>query len=107
MYEGRRLGQLTTLLRRSAELGLAGSRADEAAELGGALLSEPGVAAGVAGLPAEAASEPSDRFALVNVHAWSFRDSGGPMGAIAKTIPLLPPGTRVVTAGEFFRLLTP
>ncbi|EOD08152.1 hypothetical protein EMIHUDRAFT_453175 [Emiliania huxleyi CCMP1516] len=46
VYEGRRLGLLTTLLRRSAELGLAGSRADEAAELGGALLSEPGVADG-------------------------------------------------------------
>ena len=65
-----------------------------------------GVAAGVAGLPGDNASKASDRFALVNVHAWSFRDSGGPMGAIAKTIPLLPPGTRVVTASGFFRLLT-
>jgi hypothetical protein len=66
-----------------------------------------GVAAGVAGLPGDNASKVSDRFALVNVHAWSFRDSGGPMGAIARTIPLLPRGTRVVTASEFFLLLTP
>jgi hypothetical protein len=66
-----------------------------------------GVAAGVAGLPGDKAPKPSDRFALVNVHAWSFRESGGPMGAIAKTIPLLPPGTRVVTASDFFQLLTP
>ena len=47
----------------------------------------------------------SDRFALVNVHAWSFRDSGGPMGAIARTIAVLPSNVRVVTATEFFTLL--
>jgi hypothetical protein len=65
-----------------------------------------GVAAGVEGLPVDNTSKASDRFALVNVHAWSFRDSGGPLGAIVRTIPLLPKGTRVVTASEFFQLLT-
>jgi len=44
-------------------------------------------------------------FALVNVHAWSFRNSGGPMGAVERTVRLLPPGTRVVTASEFVALL--
>jgi len=47
----------------------------------------------------------SDAFALVNVHAWSFRDSGGPMGAIGRTIEALPPRVRVVTATEFFELI--
>lgn len=47
----------------------------------------------------------SEAYALVNVHAWSFRDSGGPMGAIRRTIDALPPRVRVVTATEFFELL--
>lgn len=63
-----------------------------------------GVARAVAGMPSDAAHG-TDRFALVNVHAWSFKDSGGPMGAIHRTIGLLPPGTRVVTATDFFKLL--
>ena len=48
----------------------------------------------------------ADSFALVNVHAWSFGATGGPMGAIARTITQLPPGTRVVTATDFVALLT-
>lgn len=60
-----------------------------------------GVAQAIAKLPAESI----DRFSLVNVHAWSFRDSGGPMGAIRRTIDQLPPHTRVVTATEFLQLL--
>lgn len=63
-----------------------------------------GVAEAIAALPADAAQS-ADSFALVNVHAWSFKDSGGPMGAIHRTIGLLPPNTRVVTATEFFALL--
>ena len=63
-----------------------------------------GVAEAVGRMPSDATAG-EGRFALVNVHAWSFRDSGGPMGAVARTIPLLPPGTRVVTATDFFRLL--
>lgn len=63
-----------------------------------------GVAASVAAMPSGPAAGTA-AFALVNVHAWSFRDSGGPMGAVARTLPLLPQGTRVVTATEFFRLL--
>ncbi|MBL9172968.1 MAG: hypothetical protein JNL10_05495 [Verrucomicrobiales bacterium] len=63
-----------------------------------------GVAASVAAMPSGPAAGTA-AFALVNVHAWSFRDSGGPIGAVARTLPLLPQGTRVVTATEFFRLL--
>jgi len=62
-----------------------------------------GVATAVANLPVNAAA--ADRFALVNVHAWSFRDSGGPMGAIRRTLALLPPDTRIVTVTEFLKLL--
>jgi len=72
VYEGRRLGLLTTLLRRSAELGLAGSRADEAAELGGALLSEPGVADGVAEAAAASSSPP---------HEWGFGSGAAALAA--------------------------
>jgi hypothetical protein len=63
-----------------------------------------GVAGAVERQPsgAEAGSE---AYALVNVHAWSFRDSGGPMGAIGRTIEALPPRVRVVTATEFFELI--
>ena len=63
-----------------------------------------GVAGAVERQPsgAEAGSE---AYALVNVHAWSFRDSGGPMGAIGRTIEALPPRVRVVTAADFFELM--
>lgn len=63
-----------------------------------------GVAASIAAMPSGPTAGTA-AFALINVHAWSFRDSGGPMGAVARTLPLLPQGTRVVTATEFFRLL--
>ncbi len=63
-----------------------------------------GVAAAIERLPAGVARD-GESFALINVHAWSFRDSGGPMGAIARTVERLPAGTRVVTATEFFALL--
>lgn len=63
-----------------------------------------GVADAVSRMPAGATAGVG-AFALVNVHAWSFRDSGGPMAAVGRTIKALPPGVRVVTATEFFRLL--
>lgn len=63
-----------------------------------------GVAASISAMPSGPAAGTA-AFALVNVHAWSFRDSGGPMAAVARTLPLLPQGTRVVTGTEFFRLL--
>lgn len=63
-----------------------------------------GVAGAVAGL-SSGSDAGAEAFALVNVHAWSFRDSGGPMAAIGRTIEALPPRVRVVTATEFFALL--
>jgi hypothetical protein len=62
------------------------------------------VARNIGSLPA-GADAGADAFALVNVHAWSFRESGGPMGAIGRTVAGLPPGVRVVTASEFFELM--
>lgn len=62
------------------------------------------VARAVAEMPADAAGDPRS-YALVNVHAWSWKSIGGPMEAVKRTVDLLPPQTRVVTAGEFFALL--
>lgn len=62
-----------------------------------------GISEAVAAMPPAAGGEAG--FALVNVHAWSFRETGGPMGAIRETIGRLPPDVRVVTATDFFRLL--
>ena len=63
---------------------------------------------GVAAAVAKQDDDPvrsTDAFALVQVHAWSFRDRGGPMEAIHDTIRRLPPGTRVVTAPVMIRWL--
>jgi hypothetical protein len=63
-----------------------------------------GVAQAIGRLPSGAEAGPG-AFALVNAHAWSFRNTGGPMGAIGRTIEALPPKVRVVTATEFFELM--
>ena len=63
-----------------------------------------GVAEAIGRLPSGAEAG-SGAFALVNAHAWSFRNTGGPMGAIGRTIEALPPKVRVVTATEFFELM--
>jgi len=63
-----------------------------------------GISKSVAQMPVSPAQDPNS-YALVNVHAWSFREVGGPMAMVKKTIDLLPPNTRVVTAEEYFRLL--
>ncbi|MFN0069450.1 MAG: hypothetical protein ACKVYV_17670 [Limisphaerales bacterium] len=63
-----------------------------------------GVARAVAEMPADAANDPRS-YALVNVHAWSWKSLGGPFEAVKRTVDLLPAQTRVVTAGEFFALL--
>lgn len=62
------------------------------------------VATAVAAQPARPDSDP-DSYALINVHAWSWKKLGGPMAAVKKTVDLLPAGTRVVTAEEFVILL--
>ncbi len=61
-----------------------------------------GVAAAIAQQPDDPLRS-TDAYALVQVHAWSFRDRGGPMEAIHDTIQRLPPGTRVVTAPVLVR----
>lgn len=66
--------------------------------------SPEGVAAAIAGLPASPQTDPNS-YALINVHAWSYEAIGGPMEAVARTIELLPPKTRVVTAEELIVLL--
>ncbi|MCU0522620.1 MAG: hypothetical protein MUF84_18245 [Anaerolineae bacterium] len=66
--------------------------------------SPEGVAAAIANLPASPQTD-QNSYALINVHAWSFGDIGGPMEAVARTIELLPPKTRVVTAEELIVLL--
>ena len=66
--------------------------------------SPEGVAAAVAKLPSEPLTN-LESYALVNVHAWSFGKSGGPMEAVKRTIDLLPTGTRVFTAEQFVTLV--
>lgn len=43
--------------------------------------------------------------ALINVHAWSFQRTGGPMSAIAETVAKLSPDVQVVTASELIQRL--
>jgi hypothetical protein len=66
--------------------------------------SPEGVAKAIAELPASPRTD-QDSYALVNVHAWSFEEMGGPMAAVKATIDLLPRRTRVVTAEELMILL--
>ena len=63
-----------------------------------------GVAAAIATQPSAPATD-ADSYALINVHAWSWRTLGGPMEAVRKTIDLLPPKTRVVTARELIEMM--
>lgn len=58
----------------------------------------------VARMPASPRTDPNS-FALVNVHAWSYGELGGPLEAVRRAIDLLPPGTRVVTADQVIALL--
>ncbi len=44
-------------------------------------------------------------YALVQAHAWSYGKTGGPLEAIRRTIELLPPNTRVVTADQLVELM--
>ena len=62
------------------------------------------VAAGIAAMPSSPSTNQGS-YAMVNANAWSFGDDGGPMQAIADTIELLPPNTRLVTVEELIILL--
>jgi hypothetical protein len=66
--------------------------------------SPDGVAESIAKLPA-APLKDQNSYAIVNVHAWSWKEMGGPMEAVKQTIDRLPQGTRVVTAEELVILL--
>jgi hypothetical protein len=68
------------------------------------LMGPEDVAREVSAMPAAPDTDPGS-YALINLHAWSFRASGGPMEAVRRTISLLPPGTRVVTADQLIGLL--
>jgi hypothetical protein len=61
------------------------------------------VAAAINAMPQSPGTD-SSSYALINVHAWSFRDSGGPVEAVSRTIALLH-DTRVVSVEDFFALL--
>lgn len=63
-----------------------------------------GLAKAIGAMPVLPTKDPNS-YALINVHAWSFGNIGGPMEAIKKTIDQLPPNTRVVTAEQFITLL--
>ena len=62
------------------------------------------MAQAIAQMPAKPLTDQAS-YAIINVHAWSWKEIGGPMEAVKRTIDLLPPGTRVVTAEELVILL--
>jgi hypothetical protein len=62
------------------------------------------IAKAVAKMPAAPKTDLGS-FALINVHAWSYSNIGGPMEAVRKTIELLPKGTKVVTANQLIGLM--
>ena len=66
--------------------------------------SPEGLAQAIAQMPAKPLMD-QQSYALINVHAWSWKEIGGPMEAVKRTIDLLPPGTRVVTAEELVVLM--
>lgn len=66
--------------------------------------SPAGVAQAVEQMPARPTADQGS-YAIINVHAWSWKEIGGPMEAIKRTISQLPPGTRVVTAEQLIILL--
>jgi hypothetical protein len=68
------------------------------------LMEPEDVAREVAKMPAAPRTD-EDSYALVSVHAWSFGRDGGPLEAVRRTIALLPPHTRVVTADQLIALL--
>lgn len=62
------------------------------------------VAREIGRLPALPRTEESS-YSIVNVHAWSYGRSGGPLEAVRRTLGLLPPNTHVVTADQVIALL--
>lgn len=68
------------------------------------LMSPEDLARGVGTMPTAPRTDPNS-FAIVNVHAWSYGNSGGPMEAIQRAISLLPPNTRVTTADHILAML--
>jgi hypothetical protein len=62
------------------------------------------ISAQIAALPARHRSD-SASYAVVGVHAWSFRDSGGPLQAVKETIAKLPKTVKVVSVGELIAQL--
>lgn len=67
--------------------------------LWGGLMEPEDVAREVRALPAAPRTDPHS-YTLVNVHAWSYGDRGGPLEAVRRTIALLPAHARVVTADQ-------
>lgn len=59
------------------------------------------LAAQVNAMPAQG----EGRFALINVHAWSFDSIGGPMEAIARTAAMLEPDVELVQASQLLELM--
>ncbi|BCM89307.1 hypothetical protein IAD21_01152 [Abditibacteriota bacterium] len=69
-------------------------------------LMEPNdVAREVAQMPTDPLNNEAS-YALVNLHAWSWGDQGGPLVKVQETIDKLPPNTRVVTATQLMQMLT-
>jgi len=62
------------------------------------------IAREVAQMPASPRTD-EHSYALINVHAWSYGKTGGPLEAVRRTIDLLPKNTKVVTANQIIKML--
>lgn len=62
------------------------------------------IADAIAAQPADPQHD-ENSYALIDVHAWSYGDIGGPMEAVKRCVDMLPEGTRVVTAEQLVILL--
>ncbi|MDX1932579.1 MAG: GxGYxYP family putative glycoside hydrolase [Capsulimonadales bacterium] len=68
------------------------------------LMSPEEAARMVSELPRRPMRDP-DSYTVINVHAWSYGSSGGPLDAVRRTIERLPPEVRIVTADQILTAL--
>ncbi|RYX81699.1 hypothetical protein EON83_22710 [bacterium] len=69
------------------------------------LMEPDGLVRGIEQMPTDPLNNEAS-YALVNMHAWSWGDQGGPLVKAQETIDKLPPNTRVVTATQIMQMLS-
>ncbi|MGV3618722.1 MAG: hypothetical protein ACO1SV_25650 [Fimbriimonas sp.] len=65
------------------------------------MIEPPQLVKEIAAMPTEG----EGRFGIVNLHAWSYGKTGGPLAATQRVVDNLPPNVRVVTANQILDLM--